>query len=160
MTPSPEKKPSASARDAPRPFTQEDMDEAIALDENYRAQLSALEEQRGMLAQVASDYARGLDSLEALASADEGEEVLVPLGGGAFVHARLASKDRVLSSIGGGVHVEGGVADAKRRLEERVASAEKAMERTNAEAKRIVAELEALAEHVQNATGAAPPSKK
>lgn len=123
--------------------------EALELGEAYRQQLAALDEQRAMLGGVIADYRRARESLAALDKVGAGEEVLLPLGGGAFVHATLANPGRVVSTLGAGVHAETPLADAIRRMEARIDSVAEAERRMAEESKRLEGELAELSRQVQ-----------
>src|ERR1051326_2399916 len=98
------------------------IEQALALGERFRHELAALDEQRAYLAQLLADFSRGHETLEALKSLKEGDETLVPVGGGAFVRARVASPGKVIASVGAGVHAETPVDDALARVQERIDS--------------------------------------
>lgn len=109
-----------------------------------RQQLGGLEGQRELLADLVQDASRSLATLEGLASNQDGDEVLLPVGAGTFVHARLATVDRAITTIGSGVHAEMPVADAQKRLRERVDSLQASVKRVSGDISRLVAELERL----------------
>lgn len=127
--------------------------EALEHGEALQAQLAGIEEQMSYLGAITQEFARARATLEALARAKRGEEVLLPVGGGNFVRAKLADEDRVIGGIGAGLSVEGPVADALRRTEAQLEAAREAGERLQGEAQRVVQQLQALEAHVGQLTG-------
>jgi prefoldin alpha subunit len=125
-------------------------EEAVQLGESYRAQVAALEEQRALIANVHQDYRRARETLESLRGAKDGDDVLVPLGGGAFVHAKLSNPDRVLATIGQGLHAESTLADALKRVDERIEGVSQAERRLNEELQRVEAEMVDLSARIQS----------
>ena len=111
--------------------------------EQLRQQLGALEQQRELIAELMGDARRAFTTLEHIATdAKDGEEILVPLGAGAFVHAKLAAQGRALASLGAGVHAEVPATDARDRLKARVESLEEALTRSGKDAERVATEIE------------------
>jgi prefoldin alpha subunit len=64
-------------------------------------------------------------TLEGLDKEKENAQLFVPIGGGSYVKARLASSDKVVAGIGADVAVERTMKEAKENLENRVAELEK-----------------------------------
>ena len=48
--------------------------------------------------------------------AEVGEEILVPIGSGSFIHGKLASKEKVVLNVGAGVSIEKTASEAKEIL--------------------------------------------
>lgn len=104
--------------------TEQELRELLLRSDQVRQQLAAMEAQREYLLEVAGEARRALLTLEHLATATPGDDVLVPLGAGAYVHARVTDPRKAISSLGSGVHAEVAVADAATRLKARVESIE------------------------------------
>lgn len=133
-------KPSAAPQgQAP---TEDELRELVMHGEALRQQLGGLEQQRELVAELAQDARRSLLAVEALAQAREGDEMLVPLGAGAFVHARLAHAGVALASIGAGLHAQMPIDDARARLQARVESLEAANAQVTKEVQRVADELQ------------------
>jgi len=56
---------------------------------------------------------RALVAVDALDKAEVGQEMLVPIGSGSFVHGKLASKEKVVLNVGAGVSIEKTASEAK-----------------------------------------------
>ena len=102
--------------------TEAQLREVVLRGETLRQNLAALEQQRELVHELLTDARNALTALEHLEGAKEGDELLVPLGAGAFVHARLASQGTALSNLGAGVHAEVPTTAARERMTERVKS--------------------------------------
>ena len=59
---------------------------------------------------------RALLAVDALDKAEVGQEILVPIGSGSFIHGKLASKEKVVLNVGAGVSIEKTAAEAKEIL--------------------------------------------
>jgi prefoldin alpha subunit len=121
-------------------MNEQEMRQAMAAMEAYKAQMEAMNEQGQLLQMSLEDYSRAHDTLEALAKGKPGDEMLMPVGGSSYVYATIARSDRVLVGVGTGVTVEKpveeAVATAKARLEEIMDAMKKVSEsRTVIEAK-------------------------
>lgn len=141
------------ASKAPAPPTEAELRELVLHGETLRQQLGALEQQRDLLVDLSGDARRSLSALEALAAAKEGDEMLVPLGAGAFVHARLAHAGRAIASLGAGLHAEMPVEDARQRLQGRVESLDAAAAQLTRDLQRVLDELQRVNAVVESAYG-------
>ena len=65
-------------------------------------------------------------TLEGLEKGGPGSQLLVPIGGGSYIMAKLQSLEKVIVGIGAGVSVERSLEDAKKGLDERVEAIRKA----------------------------------
>lgn len=104
----------------PRGPSEQELRELALRGESVRSQLNALEAQREYVQELVAEARRALSALEHLAGAKDGDEVLLPLGGGAFVKGRLVNEGRAIASLGAGIHAELPVADARDRMRARV----------------------------------------
>ena len=74
-------------------------------------------------------------------AAEDGQDMLVPIGQGSFIHARLASKEKVVVGVGAGVSIEKSAKDAKDALSQRKAQLLEASAKLNQTLSRIEAEM-------------------
>lgn len=126
------------ARQAP---SEQELRELAIRGESIRNQLSAMEAQREYVLELSGEAKRSLSALEHLVGAGEGDDVLIPLGGGAFVHGRLANANVALSSLGSGVHAEVPMADARDRMKARAESLESAAQSLTRDVSRLADEM-------------------
>ena len=136
-------------------MNRDEVEGAIVELENRRAHLNAIEENRAAIAEAAQDMLRGKGTLEALRSAKAGDEVLVPVGGGTLIRAKLADAKTVIAGIGTGLSMERGIDEAAKALEERLASLQGTENRLAQESDRLASEIQALSGMLREAdTGA------
>lgn len=124
--------------------TDEDVREALMRADAMRQQLAGLESQRELLTELLQDAKRSITTLEGLENGKEGDEVLVPVGAGTFLHAKLADTGKAITSIGSGVHAELPMPAARERLQARAESLEGSAKRIGSEINRIVQELDRI----------------
>lgn len=135
----------------PRGPTEAELREIVTRGEMLRQQLANLEAQREYVGEVLLETRRSLQTLESLEKAKPGDEVLMPLGAGAFVQARLEDPTRALASLGSGVHAELPTAEAAARLRSRAESLEgttKALDQDTARVADELARINAIMEQV------------
>jgi prefoldin alpha subunit len=123
--------------------------EAMQAGDVLQGQLAGIEEQLAYLQALQQELARGRAALEALEVAKPGEDVLLPLGGGAYAPARLQGA-KVLLHIGAGYHLEVAPGEAGQRLDEQLQRAREASQRLQQEGQQVQEQLQALEQHVQS----------
>lgn len=64
-------------------------------------------------------------TLEGVEKEDENAELLVPIGGGSYIKAKLQEKDKVLVGMGAGITIEKTLAQAKETVQNRISQLEK-----------------------------------
>lgn len=133
-----EKATSPSA--APQP-TEAELRELLMRSETVRQQLTQLETQREYVLELLTDARRSLATLEHVEKANDGDEILIPLGAGAFVAGSLRHSGKAITNLGSGIHAEVPVADARERLGARVASLEEAASAIGKDVARLTDEM-------------------
>lgn len=128
----------------------------------YNQQLEIFTSQLDLMEQGRMEAAAAIESLESLGSAEDGT-VLLQVGGGASVRAKVLDPETVLLNIGAEVVVERPVADAisylKDRLTEMEASQKKVIEtieRIRTQMNEMAKRLEQGYAQMQAAQGAGP----
>ena len=101
-------------------MNEEESRQMMAALESYRGQLESLAEDQKVIQFSLEETIRAKETLRLYKDADEGSEILVPVGGGSFVYARVSSSDRVLLGLGSGVTAEKSIDDAVETMEERI----------------------------------------
>ncbi len=66
------------------------------------------------------DIATAMEVLEYLKKHGEGKTVLVPIGAGNFIRAKVEKVETVVMGVGGRLSIEASVDDAKKMMEERI----------------------------------------
>jgi prefoldin alpha subunit len=135
--------------------TEAELRELMMRGESLRQSLAQLEAQREYVGEVLLETRRSLLTLENLEKAKSGDDILVPLGAGAFVHGTLAHADRALASLGSGIHAELPIQEAATRLRARTESLEKTSEAIGQDAARVADEMNRINAIVESYYGGA-----
>lgn len=96
--------------------SEEDIRRLVAAYQQYQNQADAIVRQISLTQLTAEGLDRAARAVEAMDKAAEGQEMLVPIGSGSFVYAKLASIDKVVLNVGSGVSIEKTAAEAKESL--------------------------------------------
>ena len=99
--------------------------------EQYKEQMSQLEMQFQYLHAALADYNKAKMTLENLSNVDTGSEVLLPIGGGAFISATAKNTSKVLMDIGGDLVTEKTPEDVIKKIDERLENLEKTQVKMN-----------------------------
>lgn len=127
--------------------------EAVAVGEELQGHLQGIEEQLAYLRALSQEFQRSRATLEALQEAKAGDELLLPIGGGAFVRAKLAEAGKVLHGLGAGYSAEGTLPEAIRRVDEQLEMARQAQQRLQEEGAKVVQQLQVVEDRVQQLAG-------
>jgi prefoldin alpha subunit len=95
------------------PGGEEEIRRLLAAYQQYQAQADGIMRQISLAQIAAEGLERASTAVEALDKAEIGEEMLVPIGSGSFIHATLASKEKVVLNVGAGVSIEKTPAEAR-----------------------------------------------
>jgi len=79
-----------------------------------------LQERLGMMNAAVSDLTYANATLEAMEKEKTPAEVLMPIGGGNFVKAKLTGADKIIVGMGAGVSIEKTLTEAKEIVKERI----------------------------------------
>jgi prefoldin alpha subunit len=99
---------------------EQEIRQALATLDMYKAQAESLAEQQQIVSFSLEEYSRARETLGKWKDAAEGAELLVPVGGNSFVHAKVANNQKALVGIGSGVTVERSLDEAIKTLETRI----------------------------------------
>jgi prefoldin alpha subunit len=86
-----------------------------------------LQQRIGMVNAAITDLAYANMTLDGIEKEKENAELLVPIGGSAYVKVKLADSNKVIVGMGAGVSVEKTLQEAKTILKERLDELEKTM---------------------------------
>jgi prefoldin alpha subunit len=126
------------------PGGEEEVRRLVSAYQQYQAQAEAIVRQISMTQLTAEGLDRALGAVEAMEKAEEGQDMLVPIGSGSFVHAKLASRENVVLNIGAGVSIEKTVADAKETLKVRKAEVAEGSKKLNEMLSKIDQEMQKI----------------
>lgn len=88
--------------------------------QEYQEQMNALYQQVQVIDEFIDECQQAQEALEELAESDEGEKMLVPLGGNVFMRATIADSEKVLTGVGSDVVTEKSLSPAGDFLEKRI----------------------------------------
>ena len=121
--------------------SEQELRELVVRSDQVRQQLAQMEAQREYLLEVGAETRRSLQTLEHLATATPDDQVLVPLGGGAYIHARVADPTKAIASLGNGVHAQLPTSEAAARLRARADNLDSAQQALSKDIARLSDEL-------------------
>jgi prefoldin alpha subunit len=98
------------------PGGEEEIRRLLAAYQQYQAQAEGIMRQINLTQLTSEGLDRALLAVDALDKAEVGQEILVPIGSGSFIHGKLASKEKVVLNVGAGVSIEKTAAEAKEIL--------------------------------------------
>ena len=112
---------------AERGKTEEEL-RRLSMEMRYLEQTAETLQQRiSMVNAAITDLAYANMTLDGIEKEKENAELLVPIGGSAYVKVKLADSNKVIVGMGAGVSVEKTLQEAKTTLEERLDELEKTM---------------------------------
>jgi prefoldin alpha subunit len=101
----------------------------LSVEMRYLEQTAETLQQRlSMINAALTDLSYANETLEGIEKEKENSELLIPIGGSAYMKFKLADPDKVIISLGAGVSVEKTVAEAKATIKERTEELEKTMQ--------------------------------
>jgi len=127
----------------------EELSRYMILIENYKEQLNSLDMQYSYLQAAIADYNKAKITLEQLIKADDGTEVLLPIGGSTFVNATAKSTSKVLFGIGGGIVTEKTSEDAIKKIDKRIESLQQTQEKLSSMAQQLQTEATQISDKAQ-----------
>jgi prefoldin alpha subunit len=134
---------------AANPAGEAEIREIVERAQLFQQRLDLLQQQANLVQASVDDVDNALKALSSLESQEAGHEMLVPIGGGSFVHASLSKTDTVVVGLGAGVSVERKLADAKAIFQSRRTELEKVLVETTDAMNKIANELMRLQQEAQ-----------
>ena len=129
---------------------EEEMQKYMMLIEQYKEQLSSLDVQFSYLQNAIMDQTRAKTTLENLDKTAEGVDVMIPIGGGAFIDATAKKTSKALFDIGDGVVIEKTSKDIVKKMDERIKNLQQTEEKISSMAQQLQTEVNEITEKAQN----------
>ncbi len=129
---------------------EEELQKYMMLIEQYKEQLSSLDAQFSYLQNAIMDQTRAKTTLENLDKTDEGVDVMIPIGGGAFIDATAKKTSKALFDIGDGVVIEKTSKDIVKKMDERIKNLQQTEEKISSMAQQLQTEVNEITEKAQN----------
>jgi len=111
--------------------SEEDIQKLLQTYQRYQSEAEAIVRQVELFQASMDGCNKALNVLESMKTAEVGQNILVPIGEGSFIHAKLASTDKVILEVGASVSIEKNVDDAKETLSKRKAQLEEGLKNLN-----------------------------
>ena len=92
----------------------------LALLEMYKEQIESLANQSQIIQAMIEEYNRTKITLDKISNVEDGTEVLLSVGGGAFVNANVKDTKKVVYNIGADIMVEKTIEEAVKSIDERI----------------------------------------
>ena len=121
----------------------------IALMETYRNRTEALSRQVTMLRSTLDEVNMASQSIKALMDADEGDDMLIPIGASSFMTVKATSNKNIIVGVGSGVSVEKTPEDASKYMEANAAELSEALKKTVDALQEVQQALSTVSEAVQ-----------
>lgn len=140
---------------------EEEIRRLVSAYQQYQNQAEAIMSQIRITQLTAEGLERAARAVEAMSNSSEGQEMLVSIGSGSFVYAKLASKDKVVLNVGAGVSIEKTTDEAKETLKVRQTEVSEGSKKLSEMLSRIDQEMQKiqaiLARYEQQAQGSGQP---
>ncbi len=117
--------------------------------QEYQEQMNALYQQVQVIDEFIGECQQAQDALKEIAESDEGEQMLVPLGGNVFMRATIADTEQVLTGVGSDVVTEKSVSPAADFLGERIEELREREEKLIEASQDIKARVQKLQQRLQ-----------
>ncbi len=127
--------------ESPAAPSEEEVRRLLMVYQQYQAEAEAIVRQLGLFQLSVEGCEKALKAVEAMETAEEGQEMLVPIGQDSFIHAKLTTKDKVIVGVGAGVSIEKSAAEAKESLNKRKTQLSEASGKLNQTLSKIEQEM-------------------
>ena len=102
------------------------------------------QQQMAAVQMAVDDCIRAIGAISELKDAEDGVEMMLPIGSNSYIHAKLNKIDKVVVNVGAGISVEKTLDDAKETLVKRSEQLGKILEQMNVSLGQIVQNLQAI----------------
>lgn len=130
-------------------MSEQELQQTISALDISRAQLENISRQQELVRSSLEEHLRSRESVEQFSKADESEEVLVPVGAGVFLHAKIADGKQGIASIGAGVMMEKEMPEIVNILNSRIDELKNAVKELDEQAEKISYAIEQLSADAQ-----------
>jgi prefoldin alpha subunit len=129
----------------------EELRQILAMLDVYRSQMEALSNQIQILQISLEEVESARMTLKAINEAEEGDEILVPVGASSFVKARISNAETAIVGVGNKISVERKIEDALTLLADNVEEIKEALKQASGTLMEIENRARQLSAEVQKA---------
>jgi len=108
---------------------EEELSRYMVLIEQCKEQINSLEQQSSYIQAAILDYNKAKITLENIHSSKNDSDILVPIGGNTFIHAKTTDISKVLFNVGAGIITEKKPTDVIKKIDEKIEELQKSQER-------------------------------
>lgn len=141
---------------APPVITEEQVQQDLVRLDAYRGQLNAMVQQYQYLVTSRGDHLRARETLEGLDRTETGAEVLVPVGGDAFLRGTAKKDEKVFLGLGAGVIVELDRPKVSEVLAQRLEKIDQASRDLEGQIRQLEDRIQVLTQRLDSVTRGAP----
>lgn len=123
--------------------------EAAAMIETAKAQYEALMRQREIIGLTIDEHSRAKDTISRVAAGKPGDEILVPVGAEAFIHARISDDKSAVVGVGANVSFQRTPDEAEKLLAARIDELNRALHKISERAEQTEQTVQQLSEKIQ-----------
>lgn len=127
----------------------DELRQMLALMESYKNRTEALSRQVNVLRSTLDEVNMANESIKALLNANEGDEIMVPIGASSFMTVKVASNKNIVVGIGSNISVEKSPEDASQYMEANAAELTEALKKTVDALNEVQKALSTVSEAVQ-----------
>ncbi len=128
---------------------EEELQKHMAMIEYYKEQLRSLELQFSYLQSAIADQTKAKLTLEKLSKVKKDADMLLPIGGGAFIDATAKNPSKVLLEVGYGVVLEKTADEAAEKIGKRINDLRQTEERISSMAQQLQMEAAKVSDKVE-----------
>lgn len=127
----------------------DELRQMLALMESYKNRTEALSRQVNVLRSTLDEVNMANESIKALLNANEGDEIMVPIGASSFMNVKVAANKNIIVGIGSNISVEKTPEDASQYMEANAAELTEALKKTVDALNEVQKALSTVSEAVQ-----------
>jgi len=116
---------------------EEELQKNMAIIEYYKGQLRSLELQFSYLQNTIADHTKAKITLEKISKEKKEADILLPIGGGAFIDAKAKNPAKVLFDVGNGIVIEKTANEAAEKLGKRIKDFQQTEEKISSMAQQL-----------------------
>jgi prefoldin alpha subunit len=133
--------------------------EAVSMLETAKAQLEAIMRQQEIIRLTLDEHKRAKETIERFATGTPGEDVLIPIGADALIHATISENRNAVVGIGAGVSFEQSSEQAGKMIDARIDDLNRALKRVSERVEQTEQSMQQLSEEVQKFYSQAGPQE-
>ena len=130
-------------------MNEEEAREAVVMLETAKAQLEAFVRQQEIIRLTIDEHRRAKETIERFAQGTPGEDVLIPIGADALIHAKISENRNAVVGIGAGVSFERSSEEAGKVIDVRIDDLNRALQRVTERVEQTEQSMQKLSEEVQ-----------